>query len=141
MKKIILLVFFFVVCSTFSCEDKLETVHIFLGGEKFTIELARTPQQRANGLMDRQSLKPNRGMLFVYDYDIKMSFYMKNTYIPLSIAFISKDGTIKEIFDMKPLSMRSVESTYLVRYALEVKQGTFDRLGLKPGDKIELPEL
>ncbi|HOV39976.1 MAG TPA: DUF192 domain-containing protein, partial [Spirochaetales bacterium] len=71
--------------------------------------------------------------------DQKPSFWMKNTTIPLSLAFISKDGTIREIFDMTPGSLRPIESTYEVRFALEVIQGTFQRLGIGVGYRIELP--
>ena len=87
--------------------------------------------------MGRESLEEDRGMLFVYDRDAKKSFWMKNTTIPLSIASIAADGTIREIYDMEPLSARTVDSKYSVRYALEVNQGAFDRHGIKAGDKVE----
>jgi len=124
-----------------SCGSSMDTVTVNLGGEKFVLEVARTPEEQRQGLMNRKSLEPNRGMIFIYERDSRLSFWMKNTTIPLSIAFISKDGTIREIYDMKPLSTRSIESTHSVRYALEVNRGTFERLGLAPGDRIELPDL
>lgn len=87
--------------------------------------------------MGRENLDENRGMLFVYERDAKKSFWMKNTTIPLSIAYIAADGTIREIYDMEPLSTRTVDSRYSVRYALEVNQGAFERHGIKAGDKVE----
>jgi len=124
-----------------SCGDRLETVRINIGGENFTVEVARTEAEKQLGLMYRKNLRKNRGMLFVYEQDRKLSFWMKNTKVPLSIAYIAKDGTIKEIYKMEPYSLRSIESTHYVRYALEVPQGTFERLGIGPGDTIELPEI
>jgi len=101
--------------------------------------VARTEHERANGLMNRKSLKENHGMLFAYDHDEKLSFWMKNTSIPLSIAFISKEGTIKEIADMTPYSIKTIESRHSVRYALEVTQGTFEKLGIGVGDRVAFP--
>lgn len=125
---------------TVSCGERLETVKIELGGENFTVEVARTDAEKQLGLMYRKNLRKNRGMLFVYEQDRKLSFWMKDTKVPLSIAYITKDGTIKEIYQMEPYSLRSVESSHYVRYALEVPRGTFARLGLEEGDTIELPE-
>ncbi len=87
--------------------------------------------------MGRESMTEDHGMLFVYDRDSRKSFWMKNTLIPLSIAYIAADGTIREIYDMEPLSTRIVDSRYSVRYALEVNQGAFQRHGIKEGDKVE----
>lgn len=122
------------------CSPADETVTITLGGEEFVLEIADSPEERQKGLMNRKRLPENRGMLFVFFRDEKLSFWMKDTSIPLSIAYIAKDGTIREIKDMEPLSLRPVESTYSVRYALEVNRGTFERLGIEAGDTIKLPE-
>ncbi|MFQ3621704.1 MAG: DUF192 domain-containing protein [Spirochaetales bacterium] len=122
-----------------ACDSKADTVSLTLGKELFQVELAVTPETRSKGLMYRRDLPPHRGMLFIFEEDQKPSFWMKNTYIPLSIAFISKDGVIKEIFDMMPESLRPVQSTYEVRFALEVSQGAFQRAGVKVGDRIDLP--
>jgi uncharacterized membrane protein (UPF0127 family) len=122
-----------------SCSASPQTVPLLLGNEVFQVELAVTPESRARGLMHRKELPPDRGMLFVFEADQKPSFWMKNTTIPLSLAFIGKDGTIREIFDMTPGSLRPIESTYEVRFALELVQGTFQRLGIGVGYRIELP--
>lgn len=123
-----------------ACKSQsLEKIEISINGSRITAEVAGTDQERAAGLMFRKSMKADHGMLFVYDHDEKLSFWMKNTSIPLSIAFISKDGTIREIADMTPFSVKTIESMHSVRYALEVNQGTFEKLGIQAGDKVEFP--
>ena len=104
---------------------------------KITVEIARTEEERAQGLMHRKKLPDGEGMIFVYDRDQQMSFWMKNTVIPLSIAFIASDGTIIEIKDMQPLDLNSVRSSRSVRYALETPQGWFGRAGVQPGDVVD----
>jgi uncharacterized membrane protein (UPF0127 family) len=99
-------------------------------------ELAQTDDQRMVGLMYRTVLEDGKGMLFIFDHDEVLSFWMKNTLIPLSIAFITYDGKILEIKDMQPEALRSVESSRMVRYALEVPQGWFDRAGIQAGDAV-----
>ena len=101
------------------------------------MEIADTQETQEKGLMWRESMDEDHGMLFVYDRDSRKSFWMKNTKIPLSIAYVGADGTIREIYDMEPLSTRTVDSRYSVRYALEVNQGAFERHGIKAGDKVE----
>jgi len=105
---------------------------------EITVEIARTDEEKTQGLMYRKKLPDGQGMIFIYDRDQQMSFWMKNTLIPLSIAFIASDGTIIEIRDMQPLDLSSVRSSRSVRYALETPQGWFDRAGVKPGDVINL---
>jgi hypothetical protein len=122
------------------CEKKVQTIELDLKGSKFHIEVADTPEARSRGLMFRKSLPADGGMLFVFERDQRMSFWMKNTEIPLSIAFITKDGVIRETFDMTPHSLRPVESTFTARFALEVPQGTFERLGIKPGFRLTIPK-
>ena len=125
--------------AVFSCSknSNLQTQVIRINQWEITVETADTLESQEKGLMGRESLDENRGMLFVYERDAKKSFWMKNTTIPLSIAYIAADGTIREIYDMEPLSTRTVDSRYSVRYALEVNQGAFDRHGIKAGDKVE----
>ena len=120
----------------------LATRTISIAGERgvvtVDVELARTDTEQGIGLMYRTSLEDGKGMLFVNDHDRVMSFWMKNTLIPLSIAYISYDGTIIDIRDMYPNDTTSVHSSRSVRYALEVPQGWFDRVGIKAGDKVNL---
>lgn len=104
-------------------------------------EIAKTPEQRNTGLMYRKELSNGKGMLFVFENDAVQSFWMKNTLIPLSIAFIMFDGTIVDIRDMYPGDTSSVHSSRSVRYALEVPQGWFEREWVKTGDTLVLSGL
>lgn len=120
-----------------SAEEKLSTVDLKVGEDTYTIEIARTQEDRRRGLMNRESIGTHEGMLFVFERDQHLSFWMKDTYIPLSIAYISKNGVIKSIHEMEPESLKSVESNYAVRFALELPRGAFARSGVKVGDTIE----
>jgi uncharacterized membrane protein (UPF0127 family) len=103
---------------------------------KITAEIARTEEERSTGLMFRKKLADGEGMLFVFDRDQQLSFWMKNTLIPLSIAFIASDGRIIDIKDMQPQDLNPVKSSRSVRYALEVPQGWFTRTGIGLGDTV-----
>ncbi len=113
------------------------------GGKKVRVrvEIADEPWERARGLMYRTALGKDRGMLFVYPEERELSFWMKNTLIPLSIAYIDSEGRITDILDMKPLDDRppNYVSSEPVRYALEVNQGFFDKNDVNVGDHAELP--
>ncbi len=122
------------------CSEKEEIVSITVGNDIYHIEVARTREEQSRGLMYRESLRSDEGMIFIYEEDRKLSFWMKNTYIPLSIAFVAKDGIIKEIHQLKPESLTPVKSTHSVRYALELPSGSFKRSNVKVGDKIILSE-
>ena len=100
-------------------------------------EIAGNDEDRSRGLMFRKELPDGDGMLFIFENDQILSFWMKNTYIPLSIAYISRDGTINEIRDMQPHDETSVTSGRPARYALEVPQGWFARVGVRPGDTVK----
>ncbi|MDR3337235.1 MAG: DUF192 domain-containing protein [Treponema sp.] len=108
------------------------------GGGNVTImaEIAGSAPERAQGLMYRKSLADGKGMIFVFERDETLSFWMKNTLIPLSIAFISHQGKILEIRDMKPGDLNTLRSSRSARYALEVPQGWFERAGIKAGDSL-----
>ncbi len=108
--------------------------------EELTVELARTAEERSRGLMFREELPEDQGMLFVFPNDTTTGFWMRDTSIPLSIAFIAADGMILDVQEMEPLSpvLHRPPNTY--RYALEVNQGWFGRHGLGTGDRLELPE-
>jgi len=126
-------------------EPRLRTVRFTVGGHEVTAELAATPETRQKGLMGRRSLAPDHGMLFVHPAPQRLSFWMKNTRIPLSIAFIrvaggeSRTGVILHIARMKPLSVQSYESPAPVRYALEMECSWFEKHGVKAGDRVEFP--
>lgn len=124
-----------------ACTDATETITMHVGGHPFTVELAATEEARARGLMHRESLPPDHGMLFVFPQSALRSFWMRDTPLPLSIAFISADGRILEIRRMLPFDETPVRSRFPARYALEVNQGRFVELGIRPGDRIELEAL
>ena len=116
---------------------------IKVGNKSLKVNLAITPKQQKRGLMNIQGMPPtklpeNEGMLFIYRREEMISFWMKNTTIPLSIAFIDKKGIIKEIKDMVPGSMASVRPKSPAQYALEVNRGWFTRNNVKVGDKVSL---
>ena len=99
-------------------------------------EVARTPEQRATGLMHRRELGANDGMLFVFEQAGVQCFWMRNTLVPLSIAFLADDGRIVNIADMQPQSEQSQCSAQPVRHALEMNQGWFARRGVRAGAAI-----
>jgi len=134
-----ILFLFLITLINFSCGEPAERITINIGGKDFRVEVARTPEQRQKGLMFRKNLKAGEGMLFVFPADQYLTFWMKDTHIPLSIAFLAKDGEILQIEDLKPLSLRRVRSRRSARYALEVLQGIFRDLDVEPGRKIGLP--
>lgn len=122
----------------------LRTIEMEINGVPVAIEVAITPAEQAQGLMYRESMDENRGMLFVYEEPRYMSFWMKNTRIPLSIAFIRDDGVIGNIEDMEPQRGSIVPSgrytsKYRSLYALEMNRGWFERNGVGPGDRIDIP--
>ena len=105
------------------------------------LEIARTEAQRSQGLMYRKTLKDGEGMLFIFERDQILSFWMKNTLIPLSIAYIAYDGKIIEIHDMEPGNLNPIVSSRSSRYALEVPQGWFSREGIGIGARLDIKDL
>lgn len=103
-------------------------------------EIADTEAERANGFMNREQIPFGTGMLFVFESDQILSFWMKNTPTPLSIAYIDSRGKIRNIFDMTPFSLTPVVGTVSCRYALEVPQGWFEKENICVGDTLDLSE-
>lgn len=118
-------------------QPKLKTIKLWVGSQELLAELAVTPQQNHAGLMFRTNLAEQEGMLFVSGGPQKQGFWMKNTSLPLSIAFIDPNGSILEIYDMKPFDTNTVASVSSdVQYILETKQGWFQRHNIGPGTGI-----
>ena len=90
--------------------------------------------------MRRKEVRDGEGMLFVFESDRKLAFWMKDTLVPLTIAYAASDGRILEFHDMTPLSLAPIESSRAARYALEVPQGWFSRVGVAAGDRLLLEE-
>ncbi len=128
----------FMATSAFAQEapQALSTVPLQAGFHRITAQMARTPDQRQIGLMFRKDMPEHEGMLFVFDAPAVQCFWMKNTLLPLSAAFVRDDGSIVNIVDMKPQSLDSHCSKEPVRYVLEMNQGWFDKRGLGPGKKL-----
>jgi hypothetical protein len=106
---------------------------------ELTVELARTSAERSRGLMFREELPEDRGMLFVFEGETNAGFWMKDTKIPLSIAFLTSDGLIQETQDMEPLSEALHVPAKPYYYALEVNPGWFERHGVAFGGWVEIP--
>jgi len=119
----------------------LETVRLQVGDVEITAEVADNSTERSVGLMFRKEMADGHGMLFVYDIPQRLGFWMKNTYLPLSIAFIDASGTIISIQDMQPLDDTTIHrSPKPVLWALEMNQGWFAENGVAVGDTVRLVE-
>jgi uncharacterized protein len=114
-------------------QPRLPTVELKAGMHKIVAEVAKTPQQRSTGMMMRSKMAPHEAMLFVFETASPQCFWMRNTLLPLSIAFIADDGTVVQLADMTPRDDNSHCSAKPVRYALEMNQGWFASRGIKPG--------
>jgi uncharacterized membrane protein (UPF0127 family) len=121
---------------------KRSSLAIETGGRelKFEVDMATNDAERSHGLMFRKSLGPYEGMLFDFHQELPVSFWMKNTLIPLDMIFIAADGTIRHIHsNAVPLSTDTIPSQFPVRGVLEINGGSAKLLGLKPGDKVKHP--
>lgn len=135
MKRSILLLI--ILLTLFSCYQQKGYVKAKINKKIYTFELAITDKEREKGLMFRKKLDKDSGMLFVYSSMNYLYFYMKNTLIPLDIAFLDYEHKIIDIQSMEPLDETTIISKKKAMYALEANRGFFDRVGLKVGDKIE----
>ena len=116
---------------------ELPTAELSIGGQRLVAEIAATNETRTTGLMYRFSLRPDHGMVFVFDVPQPLAFWMRNTYTPLSIAFIGADGRILNIEDMTPRTDDTHPSRGPALYALEMKKGWFADHGVRAGDRVE----
>ena len=114
----------------------LPVTQLSAGMHLIRAEVAADFASRAQGLMHRKSLGPNAGMLFIFDAPGPQCMWLKNTYIPLSVAFLDAQGAIINIADMQPHSEQSHCATRPALYALEMTQGWFAQRGIKPGTKL-----
>jgi uncharacterized protein len=118
-----------------------DVVKLEVAGKEIVLELALTDAERARGLMYRKELEPDSGMLFVYPGQRLLSFWMKDTWIPLSIAFVRRDGLVTNIEEMRPLlTEKRYESNEPCRYAIEMNSGWFGRHGVEAGDYIVITD-
>jgi uncharacterized membrane protein (UPF0127 family) len=129
----------FVSAKALACPLELPVATISINGHALTVELATTPKARVCGLSKRVKLPENHGMLFIYPNVGQRTFWMKDTHIPLSIAFLDDSGRILSIQDMTPMQTNErYHSLQPVRYALEINQGWFAAHGIGVGDIVEM---
>ncbi len=121
-------------------EENKSLIPISINGKKIRVEVVRAEAEKEKGLMFRDHLGPDEGMLFVSEAEEMLSFWMKNTRIPLSIAFIDKKGMIVDIQDMEPFSLEGHVSRFPAKYALEMNRGWFQRNGVRVGSTVKIPE-
>lgn len=130
-----LLILFLLWAST-GFSQKVLKIPLYFHQKEIWVEVAKTPEERAYGLMGRKHLAKDEGMLFIFDTEDYHGFWMKNTLIPLSIAFFDKDGRIVWITDMKPLTLDSHIPPQRILYALEMNKGWFTKNSIKVGDVV-----
>lgn len=123
-----------------SCRGE-ELLQLEIGSKQFYLEIADDQEERSRGLMFRDSLKEDHGMIFIFQRDRQLSFWMKDTKIPLSLAYIDREGRIVDILPLSPGDLQSVSSSRSVRYAIELNRGAFQRAGVEEGDRIDLTPL
>jgi uncharacterized membrane protein (UPF0127 family) len=117
----------------------LQRTTLGAGMYQISAQLALTPEQRQTGLMFRKEMPQQEGMLFIFEQVAQQCFWMRNTFLPLTAAFIADDGTIVNLADMKPQSTDSHCSAQPVRYVLEMNQGWFAKKGIKAGARLSGP--
>ncbi|MGZ5034735.1 MAG: DUF192 domain-containing protein [Usitatibacter sp.] len=127
---------FFVASFAAHADVSFKTTHVKVGSHPLKVELASEESQRTQGLMFRKKLGRDDGMLFVFDEPAYHSMWMKNTLIPLSVAFIDGNGVILNILDMEPETLDSHMAAGPARYAIETNKGWYKENGIKPGDKV-----
>ena len=117
-------------------QTQLPRTKLSVGMYQIDAQVAASSEQREIGLMFRKDMPQHEGMLFIFESHSRLCFWMKNTPLPLTAAFVADDGSIVNLEDMKPLSTESHCSTKPVRYVLEMNQGWFAKKGIKPGAKL-----
>ena len=117
-------------------QTDLARIKLSAGIHVIDAQVAATPEQRSTGLMFRQNMPQSEGMLFVFEQAAPQCFWMKNTLLPLTAAFVADDGTIVNLADMKPQTTESHCSIQAVRYVLEMNQGWFSKKGIRAGFKL-----
>ena len=117
-------------------QTELPRTKLSVGMYQIDAQVAASSEQREIGLMFRKNMPQHEGMLFIFESPSRLCFWMKNTPLPLTAAFVADDGAIVNLEDMKPLTTESHCSTKPVRYVLEMNQGWFAKKGIKPGAKL-----
>ena len=139
MKKLLALAIALLAACAFAQEPQVNLPRVKLNAGMHVIDaqVAASTDQRMTGLMHRKEMPQHEGMLFVFEVPSQQCFWMKNTLLPLSVAFVADDGTIVNIDEMQPQTLESHCSTKPVRYVLEMNKGWFAKRGIKAGAKLE----
>jgi len=127
-----------------ACSDEQSrlVIHSATGAHPFSVEVVDTPETRAQGLMFRQELAPDAGMLFDFKEEREVAFWMRNTFIPLDMIFIAADGTIRHIHvNARPHDPTSIPSGAPVQFVLEIPGGRSRELGISTGDRVAHPRV
>jgi uncharacterized membrane protein (UPF0127 family) len=127
-------------CQTDQMKSGLRTVQMQIGQKKFTLEVADTDSSREYGLMRRDSMPSDHGMLFVFADERPLSFWMKNTRIPLDIIYVDAQGRVVSLHQMKPYDLGTTSSDGPAQYAIELNQGAAANAGVKAGDQLVIPQ-
>jgi uncharacterized membrane protein (UPF0127 family) len=123
-------------------KNEIQKFEIQVGEKKLLLELAITPEKREKGLMYRDDLQSGEGMLFVFEQPQPMRFWMKNTKIPLDIGYFGADGRLKEVHRGQPFDLSGMpSSSNSLQFVIELNAGDYKKLGIRMGDKIDLPAL
>lgn len=134
MKRLPFLLLF--CCATLAWSQGLPLLELQAGFHRIEAEVAHMPETRARGLMHRREMAPQRGMLFVFTHDERHCMWMRNTFLPLAVAFMDGSGRITNIEEMQPQTEVNHCAARPARYALEMNAGWFAQRGIKPGDVI-----
>jgi uncharacterized membrane protein (UPF0127 family) len=118
----------------------LPTVPMKLGSKTFTLEIANDAPEREKGLMRRDSMPADHGMIFVFPDEQRLGFYMKNTRIPLDIIFVNAAGVVVSVKQMRPYDVSTVYTDAPAKWAIELNQGKAAEAGVKVGDQLTIPE-
>ncbi|MGE5608651.1 MAG: DUF192 domain-containing protein [Bacillota bacterium] len=127
-------------CQTDPMKSGLRTVQMQIGQKRFTLEVADTDSSRQYGLMRRDSMPPDHGMLFVFADERPLSFWMKNTRLPLDILYVDAQGRVVSIHQMKPYDLSTTSSDGPAQYAIELNKGAAASAGVKAGDQLTIPQ-
>ena len=136
----LLLILHGIGCHRSQANSGLATTQMQVGNKTFTLEIAATDATRQRGLMKRDSMAADHGMIFVFAKDQHNGFWMKNTRIPLDIIFIDGNGVVVGIKQMKPYDLNPTNSSKPYRWAVELNKGAADEAGVKVGDQLTIPE-
>lgn len=126
-------------CGVATDPPRLATTPMQIGNKQFTVEIAANDSDRATGLMNRDSMALENGMIFVFADEAPRAFWMKSTRIPLDIVYINAGGEVVDIKTMQPFDLRAVPSAKPAKYAIELNAGGAAYCGVKIGDKLTIP--